>query len=79
MKVFKLSHNFIGFIGKTEYNYTDAVTALHNEIKESQDWLQDYPKGKWMVELFDDETCEYKVLYTLTTAKIKKLQKDGLF
>lgn len=79
MKTFKLSHDHIGFIGFQEYEYTNAVFCLHDMIKNNQDWLQDYPKGKWMVELFDDETCEYKVLYTLTTAKIKKLQKDGLF
>lgn len=79
MKSFKLSHDHIGFIGFTEYEYTNAVFCLHDMIKNNPDWVQDYPKGKWTVEMFDDETCEYKILYMLTTAKIKKLQKDGLF
>ena len=79
MKTFKLSHDYIGFIGFQELEYTTAIIALHEMIKNNQDWLEEYPKGKWMVELFDDETSEYKVLYTLTTAKIKKLQKEGLF
>ena len=81
MKAFKLSHNFIGFIGQTEFNYTDAVSALHNEIKESQDWVNDYPKGTWFVEIFDTEaeTAEYKVVYKIKNSEIKKLQKEGLF
>tara|TARA_Y100000114_G_scaffold155174_1_gene178751 strand:+ start:45 stop:296 length:252 start_codon:yes stop_codon:yes gene_type:complete len=83
MKTFKLSHDHIGFIGFQEYEYTTAVRALHEMIENEKEWLQDFPKGKWTVELFNDETWDpkerYKVLYTLTTAKIKKLQKDGLF
>ena len=83
MKTFKLSHDHIGFIGFREYEYTTAVRALHEMIENEKEWLQDFPKGKWTVELFNEETEElkdrYKVVYTLTTAKIKKLQKDGLF
>ena len=81
MKAFKLSHNFIGFIGQTEFSYTDAVSALHNEIKASQDWVDDYPKGTWFVEVFDteEENTKYKVVYKIQNSKIKKLQKDGSF
>jgi hypothetical protein len=81
MKAFKLSHNFIGFIGQTEYDYTTAVSSLHDEIKESQIWVDDYPKGIWSIEIFntESETADYRVVYSLTTAKIKKLQKEGLF
>ncbi len=81
MKAFKLSHNYIGFIGRTMYDYTTAVSSLHNEIIESQDWVDNYPKGIWSVEIFDteSETAEYKVVYKIQNSKIKKLQKDGLF
>jgi chromatin remodeling complex protein RSC6 len=81
MKAFKLSHNFIGFIGLTEYEYTNAVFCLHDMIKNNQDWVDDYPKGTWFVEIFDTESenAEYKVVYKIQNSKIKKLQKDGLF
>lgn len=79
MKAFRLENDYIGFIGFTEYEYTNAVFCLHEIIKNNQDWVNDYPKAKWSVEMFDEETGEAKIVYTLTTSKIKKLQKDGLF
>ena len=79
MKTFKLENDHIGYIGFDEQEYTNAVFCLHDMIKNNQDWLNDYPKAKWNVNLFDDETSESKIVYTLTTSKIKKLQKDGLF
>ena len=79
MKAFRLENDHIGFIGFDEQEYTNAVFCLHDIIKNSQEWVNDYPKAKWNVELFDDETGESKIVYSLTTAKIKKLQKDGLF
>ncbi len=79
MKTFKLENDHIGYIGFEEQEYTNAVFCLHDLIKNNQDWLNDYPKAKWNVNLFDSETSEAKVVYSLTTAKIIKLQKDGLF
>lgn len=81
MKAFKLSHTFIGFIGFTEYEYTNAVFCLHDMIKNNQDWVDDYPKGTWFVEVFEteEENKEYKVVYKIQNSKIKKLQKDGAF
>jgi len=79
MKSFKLENDHIGYIGFEECEYTNAVFCLHDLIKNNQDWLNDYPKAKWNVNLFDSETSESKIVYSLTTAKIKKLQKDGLF
>jgi phage host-nuclease inhibitor protein Gam len=79
MKTFKLENDHIGFIGFEELEYTTAIRALHEMIENNQDWVNDYPKAKWNVNLFDGETGETKIVYTLTTAKIKKLQKDGLF
>lgn len=79
MKTFKLENDHIGFIGFEEQEYTNAVFCLHDAIKNNQDWVNDYPKAKWNVNLFDAETGENKIVYSLTTAKIKKLQKDGLF
>ena len=79
MKAFRLENDHIGFIGFTEYEYTNAVSALHENIKENHEWLDENPKAKWNVEMFDQETGEVKIVYTLTTSKIKKLQKDGLF
>ena len=79
MKTFKLENDQIGFIGFEEYEYTNAVFCLHDLIKNNQNWLNDYPKAKWNVNLLDSETSESKIVYSLTTAKIKKLQKDGLF
>jgi hypothetical protein len=79
MKTFKLENDHIGYIGFEECEYTNAVFCLHDLIKNNQDWLNDYPKAKWNVNLFDAETSESKIVYSLTTAKIKKLQKDGLF
>jgi hypothetical protein len=79
MKTFKLENDHIGYIGFEEQEYTNAVFCLHDMIKNTPDWVEQYPKAKWNVELVDVETCESKVVYSLTTAKIKKLQKDGLF
>ena len=79
MKSFKLENDHIGYIGFEEQEYTNAVFCLHDMIKNNEDWLNDYPKAKWNVNLFDDETSESKIVYSLTTSKIKKLQKDGLF
>jgi len=79
MKAFRLENDHIGFIGFEEQDYTTAIRALHELIENNNDWVNDYPKAKWNVEMFDKETGEAKIVYTLTTSKIKKLQKDGLF
>jgi hypothetical protein len=79
MKTFKLENDHIGYIGFEEYEYTNAVFCLHDMIKNNTDWLKEYPKAKWNVELFDGTTGESKIVYTLSTAKIKKLQNEGLF
>jgi len=78
MIIFKTVNDHIGFITE-EATFTKAVSVLHRLIDQNEDWLNDFPKGKWTVDAFDDEICESKVVYSLTTAKIKKLQKDGLF
>lgn len=79
MKTFKLENDHLGFIGFTEYEYTNAVFCLHDMIKNNPDWVRDYPKAKWNVNLCNEETSECKIVYSITTAKIKKLQKEGLF
>ena len=79
MKSSKFENDHIGYNGFEECEYTNAVFCLQDLIKNNQDWLNDYPKAKWNVNLVDSETSEAKIVYSLTTAKIKKLQKDGLF
>lgn len=79
MKTFKLENDYIGYIGNEEYEYTNSVSLLHQIIKDTPEWIEEYPKSKWNIELFDGETGESKIVYSLTTSKIKKLQKDGLF
>ena len=79
MKHFKIYHDHIGQIGFNEQEYTNAVFCLHCLVRENEEWIEEFPKGKWSVELCDEDNSSWKTMYTLTTAKIKKLQTQNLF
>ena len=83
----RIESNYIGYLD-TEYlsSYSDAVNYLHKTLSISGEWewmLKEYPKATYSVwimtgefDKYDDEVTEK--VYTITSAKIRKIQRLGI-
>lgn len=81
-KTLRIENDFLGYLETRCFlnNYSDAVQALHDCIKNEFNYLlEEYPKSKWNVGYVDETTGYWVDIYTISTAKIKKLIKLDLF
>ena len=68
----------INLVGNTfSTDFADAVTRLHEWIKENKHVLNEYPKSKFTIDVIDGSFNKFgdyssKVVYTISAAKAKK-------